>query len=69
MAFMALARDSGGKILSIHCMPLLPRPVTVPWSEPVKPLTASAMVAEGGSYRRVEVDGGGRQLKGIRVRG
>ncbi len=47
MALMTLALVSGGNILSIHCMPLFPKPVTVPWREPVKPPSASAMAVEG----------------------
>lgn len=34
-------------MLSSHCVPLFARPVTEPWIEPVIPLIASAMVAEG----------------------
>ena len=39
-----LFRVSGGMMLSMKDWPRLARPVTVPWREPVRPDTASAMM-------------------------
>ena len=50
-AFMIFARVSGGRILSSHSMPLFPKPVTVPWMEPVKPPSASAMIMDEETLR------------------
>ena len=38
-------RFSGGKMLSMKAWTLFPTPLKVPWRVPVRPLTASAMLA------------------------